>query len=178
MDISNNIREESQINKLTLECLMNPIHYDKYVINGGRNKPLIIPEEQKFYKKRVLALTKEMYKGNYPNNDIKIIFETYLDNIINYFKFIDTKDILQEEYAEDEIKGLDSSKIDDYNEYNEYNINESVMNIPVKTITMDNFITRKKDKPQVILPINKEINLKNPSLKRKGLKKKKAKKKI
>ena len=69
MDIS--LNEMNSVDKITLECLMNPQHYDKYIETHDSNAIKIRVKERKFYKRRIIALTREMLKGNYPNNEIE-----------------------------------------------------------------------------------------------------------
>jgi hypothetical protein len=168
----NSINDRSNTNQITIECLMNTGHYNKYMATKMIDERKENKEDKKFYRKRVLELTREMYKGNFPNNELQISFTQYLDNVIEYFKFIDTKDILQEEYI---------GYVDDTNDYlNEStleNINQIMMNKPNKIVTLDSFVKKKNSKPnEEYIPTRKEINLNDPSLKKKGIKEKKKKK--
>ena len=93
-------------NKATLEYLTNP--YYQNVLNARNKKNTFIKKDDEvnkkdisFYRKRIVALTKDMLKGiepPFPNKDVKIIYEDYVRNLINYFKIIDRKDILQDQY--------------------------------------------------------------------------------
>jgi hypothetical protein len=177
----NSINDRSNTNQITIECLMNTGHYNKYMatkmIDERKEKKENKKEDKKFYRKRVLALTREMYKGNFPNNELQNSFTQYLDNVIEYFKFIDTKDILQEEY----IGYVDEDNINDTNDHlNEStlaNVNQIMMNKPKKMVTLDTFVKKKNRKPkEEYIPTRKEINLNDPSLKKKGIKEKKKKK--
>jgi len=95
---------EDYVNKITLEYLLNPNRLknnNKILINNTIEKDI------KFYRKRINQLTKDMLKGSYPTNNIKMIFENYVLQIISYFKQQDTKDIYQEEYSELSLKEHD-----------------------------------------------------------------------
>ena len=124
-----------------------------------------------FYKKRILALTKEMVKERYPTRDLQTSFNVYVDTLIDYFKFIDQKDIIQEEYTD--ISGAESipNNIHSYEEANDL-IMQKAQIVP----TMDDYVTRTIPfKKNIVLPQQRKINLRDPSLKRKGIKKKKNK---
>ena len=91
MDTSNNSIE----NQLTLTFLSNPLYHSNL-----KKHEKIGPDklEQKFYRKRILSLHKDMLRGAIPNKDVKRIHDNYVSCLINYFKMIDKKHILQEEY--------------------------------------------------------------------------------
>ena len=91
MDISNNI------DLITLECLTNPGFYDKY--NLKKNNPTkISKEDRKFYKKRIINETKKMLRNDFDTPALKQIFNEYVISLVDYFKIVDKRDILQEDY--------------------------------------------------------------------------------
>lgn len=51
-----------------------------------------------FYRKRILQKTKDLLREKESNNDVKKAFKYYSKELINYFKFTDKKDIIQEDY--------------------------------------------------------------------------------
>ena len=64
----------------------------------------------KFYKKRVVALCKNLLKGSIPpNNEVKRIHDEYVKSIILYFKMQDTNDIIQQDYIN--FKTVESNQI-------------------------------------------------------------------
>ena len=167
-DISHNM---NKVDELTLACLINPEHYSRYMVNRKNDYQHIRDKDRRFYKKRILALTKEMVKGRYPTRDLQTSFNVYVDTLIDYFKFIDQKDIIQEEYTD--ISGAESipNNIHSYEE-----ANELIMHKPQTVPTMDDYVTRSIPfKKNIVLPQQRKINLRDPSLKRKGIKKKKNK---
>lgn len=91
MDISNN-------QKLDLLYLTNPSFMNKYNKTPEINS--LDKTELKFYRKRILLLTKEYLRGHKENNTIDNVFDSYAYNLINYFKFNDKKDIIQENYKD------------------------------------------------------------------------------
>ena len=160
--------------KATLNYMINPIyeacHKDtnlKKHINNDVNK-----EEQKFYKKRIVSITRDLFKENEYPEYLQTLHTAYIHHIIQYIKLIDTKDILQEEYHTLETTNPINDR--DLNPDTISMANTGVYNIKPKAVTLDNFVTKtpttktKNIKP----PRKKNINLKNPHLKHKGIKSK------
>ena len=92
---------------LTMDTMMNMEAYTKYLkrkqLTSGI-KDQSDANERKFYRRRILDLTKEMFRGGHRteignDSDIKSAFETYIRACIMHFKFIDLADVLQTEYA-------------------------------------------------------------------------------
>ena len=149
---------------------MNPQHYDKYIITKSPELVAERKQDIKFYKRRILSLTKDMLTGKYPTNDVKLGFQRYLDSVIAHFKFIDKKDILQEEYAD---MGITDEIVTVTKLSPEQNPDELIMKHKDNPATLDGFVISKNVAPvRKILPKKKEVNLRDPSLRRKGLKKK------
>jgi hypothetical protein len=135
----------------------------------------------KFYKKRIIELTKQLLNDETPDflsHDTCIIFEMYVKMCVKNFKTIDTRDILQEEYTSLDLGNLN---VDCKNEINIDSIdstekaNEMMMRqikITKPPSLLDNFIKTKKVVKREILPKKKKINLKDPNLKNKGIEKK------
>ncbi len=84
---------------ITLEFLTNPLYHN--MINSKSsliNASKINKQDIKFYKKRIYALSKDLLKGDSPNESLKKIHDDYVNAAIIYLKMIDTKDIIQEQY--------------------------------------------------------------------------------
>ena len=177
MDISNNI------DLITLECLTNPGFYDKY--NLKKNNPNKISKaDRKFYKKRIINETKKMLRNDFDTPALKEIFNEYVISLVDYFKIVDKRDIIQEDYKNnppqdkeyydnvlDEILDISDNNFNNLN--NLISPNELLFNNAneTKKITLDNFVVKHNPpKENIIYPEQKEINLKEPSLKTKGLK--------
>ena len=78
MDLSKN-------NQIDLLYLTNPnlkIKYNKQV------EKLIDEDDIKFYRKRILVMTKYLLRGEKINNTINSAFDNYVEQLIKYFKFI------------------------------------------------------------------------------------------
>ena len=158
--------ESSFENKATLAYLSNPL-YQMSIEKQNQDVPN--KEEQKFYRKRILSLHKDMLRGIMPNKDIKQIHDNYVFTLINYFKMIDKKDILQEEYDNLEIKSKEKNENFDIKKADTLLMEEQIP-------TLDKFVKCIKYKDEPIPPKQKNINLKTDKLRTKGIKKKKSKK--
>ena len=90
----------------TLEYLTKPSYQSSIFATQHKttNAAMSVSKEDKrFYKKRILSATKEMfYKTSYPKT-LQIIHEEYLANIIEYLKVCDMEDIIQREYDDFEL---------------------------------------------------------------------------
>ncbi len=189
MDISNNNTIDSDSNKtnsVTLKYLTNP----SYLLNKSNNLKLSKIEnkssESKFYRKRILAITKDLFKKekrtNIENNIVDA-FNEYCAILVQHFKMIDTKDILQDEYGNMDLNsGTDADSVhdaisDDLETINK--VNAIMMKKIEKPVTLDNFV-KKHSAPvdETPVPQLKQINLTEPELRNKGVKKSNNKYKI
>ena len=167
------------VNQVTLECLMNKDTYKKYV--ATKKKSVVNKKDQKFYRRRILSLTKELL---YPEetattpltNDPNIVglFQIYTRACIEHFKTLDKNDIIQEDYSTLTTETAEMS-VEDIKTQAE--IDQLFMrSIHVKeATTLDKFVKRSTTAPkeEPILPKQKDINLRDPALKNKGIRKKK-----
>jgi hypothetical protein len=169
---------------------MSNIFIDEMTIDYCRrreqSKPRLSKASKKdihFYKKRVIQLTKDLLSPDenlqelFP--DIKYAFDIYVKNCVEYFKTLDKSDILQEDYknieTEINIVAEDTPDIQDAPDDTTKQINKLIMKkTKDERCTLDKFIKRtiiKIDEP--FIPVQKEINLKDPVLRIKGIRKKK-----
>ena len=162
--------------RATLAYLVNP----HYTIGTNDNIKGFTADElaqfntdRRFYRKRIISLTRDMFKKNNLPENIVELHNSYVKQLIEYFKLGDRKDIIQEEY--DDIK--DDNCFSDTDCDIEI-ANKEIFNIKEPVATMDKYVTIKKvvveDK---VVPKKRDINLKDPKLKTKGLIQKKKKKK-
>lgn len=159
---------ENFINQINLDYLMNTNqlknHLEKSKTQSASRK------DKKFYRKRIMNLTKDLliYKDLEEPllPDVKGAFENYVKICIDYFKTLDECDIIQEDYSElVELDTLLSSNknlsLDDAN---------NLLMRSVKITSLDKLVKRTIFKKEdVIMPIQKEINLNEPYLKNKGI---------
>jgi hypothetical protein len=130
-------------------------------------------KDVKFYRKRILQLTKDLLRGNENSSIIKDSFNAYINTVIKSFKFQDEAEILQEEF-----KDLEERKKQKCNKgFNSTESDKLMMKdlINKKKDNIKNFaiVKTKKNKEKMKTPTQKNINLKTEKLKNKGVKKKK-----
>ena len=175
----------NDINLLSLQYLTNKYVSKKNIHTNGlkKNKTTDI----NFYKKRIMNETKNMLKKQYASDHLKYIFNSYISVLIDYFKAIDTRDIIQETYIDTDNTNTNTNATIpipiDTNIDIETNTdiildpnatinmqNERLFNTgDNKIITLDNFVISKKPKYVINYPIVKDVNLKDVSLKIKGI---------
>ena len=180
--------QDNIVSELTLEYLMNKEQYAKYIGKNAEKTKGANKKDKKFYRKRIVDLTKQLL-NNEPSEEIlqDIIksFDSYAKICVDYFKMVDRRDILQEEHEnfnseknEDDVKNEKDEK--DENVYNT-NIQQESDKLFMRTFhikepnSLEKIVKRKitkiSEKPPFV-PIQKEINLKDPVLKNKGIRKK------
>jgi len=168
------------INQITLDCLLNKEQYTKYFNNTMQRTSESNKRDRKFYKRRILQITKDMLADTGTTNvipsDMLFAFDKFTKTCISYFKMIDKTDILQTDYVLDEQP---ITKTDELDEPPTFSLEETAQllrrTVMVEKITMDQFVKRTQTvsaNPQII-PLKREINLKNPDLRNKGIRKKK-----
>ena len=174
MDISGQpvqTNTSSFTDNVTLNFLINP-SYQTGLAKKIPDNMLANKNEFKFYRKRVLALTKNLFKEDPPSQSIKKAHDEYVNVIIEYFKMTDKSEILQNEYDGNDFKKIDDDLPSSYDMSIE-EANNVIMNKPAVTSNLDSFVNTKQIKidKQMPPPKKKQINLNNRELKIKGLKK-------
>jgi hypothetical protein len=137
-------------------------------LENGVNK-----EDLKFYRKRILQQTKNYLREGRLESSIDRAFDNYADKLIEYYKFIDKKEIIQKEYENMEENSSIDVKDIDLLEENKKMMKE--VEPPVKTIKDFITVVAEKPKKKRVIPKLKEFNLKKDELRIKGLKKEKSK---
>ena len=169
---------ETLINQITLDCLLNKKMYNNQIIH--KKSKQINHEERRFYRKRIYNLFKDMITGKQPNDlllDVKYSYDNYINATINYFKTIDSNDIIQAEHNGDNIMETDEHDIETQKEESHMEEADAILmrSVKIEVPTLDKYVKRTKTKPlkeqpQFIIPKQKEINLNDPQLKNKGIK--------
>ena len=208
--LENNIELSNSIEHTSiLEYLTNPAYYStlnknnkansiKATNDNNKNK-----EDTRFYRKRIIALTKEMLKGAIPSVRIKEAHDDYVNILVNYFKLVDKTDIIQDQYSNRgqeacATEGKDPSNCDQENGHlhcfssdfvtrglgqvqrmGRAPADELMMRKPIVNSTLKNYVVTTTTHPETrIIPIKLTVDLNSPSLKTKGIKPKKIKKVI
>jgi hypothetical protein len=178
--MSNNL-----VNELSLEYLMSKGQYERYLNKqtDKTDKTNTNRKDKKFYRKRILNLSRDLILNQAPDNllvDVKYAFDNYVKTCIHYFKAIDETDIIQEDYDGiceqnkilDKLLGEESVvELQNKNDIDKLLMRSIKMNMG----PLDGFVKVTNTRPPnpQIIPIQKEINLKDPELKNKGIRKKK-----
>ena len=136
-------------------------------LDNGVNK-----EELKFYRKRILQQTKNYLREGRLESSIDRAFDNYVDKLIEYYKFIDKKEMIQKEY--EDMKDDPKKKIKDMNLMEENKKMMKEVEPHVKTIKDFINVVTEKPKKKRIIPKLKEYNLKKEELRIKGLVKEKS----
>jgi hypothetical protein len=170
---------DSFLNQVSLDYLINTKQYKNHLIQNTLNKK-INKKDKRFYRRRILNLTKELLSKEESeiviSPDIKYAFDNLVKTCVHYFKILDRNDIIQEDYNEfdDEIK--EEKEISESEQIlKEENEKLLMRSVKMSNHSLDNFIKIKmtKNPEELIIPQQKEINLKDPILKIKGITKKK-----
>lgn len=143
-----------------IEYLLNPL-----ISYKNNNHKKILKSDIKFYRKRILGLTKDiLYNKETICGDTLIhsSFNDYLFICIQYFKSLDTNDIIQNDMSFNVIKDDDVNVDEDFDDL--------IKKKSFKKITMDNFINKKKPQEIKVLPMKKKVDITDPELKKKGVK--------
>lgn len=131
-----------------LEYLMNPGMYEKWMKkNEKKIKVSDLKSDVKFYKKRIIQLTKDMMKDQHITNSVNKAYNEYMKSCVAYLRFLDTKDILQEEYkgipeqldlSDDDVDGdpnnnlINPSYLHKQNKIEDYIDVKKISNVPKK----------------------------------------------
>jgi hypothetical protein len=168
--------------EVTLEYLMNKDQYAKYKGQSTTKSKQANKKDKKFYRKRIFEITKQLLNNEPCDHifpDIVHGFDSYVKMCIDYFKMLDRRDILQEEHDALTLDKNNESSGGEQTGQNE--IQNEVNKLMMRTFhikepnslekLVKRRITRINEKPPII-PVQKEINLKDPVLKNKGIRKK------
>lgn len=175
---------EEYVNQVTLNCLMNKDQYNKYIKNNTIKLPNSVnKKDKKFYKKRIYNIIKQLLSSQETEieprlfTDVQKSFDNFVNICIHSLKVIDKTDIIQDDYkdiAESITLNLDLNKeldADDIKTKEQADL-LLVRSIKIANPSLDNFVKRKYTKApqQILMPQQKDINLRDPNLKIKGIK--------
>lgn len=163
----------NNIDKITLQYLINPNIIDRHTKKDEKELNLEFKEDKEFYRKRIFKLFKDMLNDRFENEILKDYYEEYISSLISYLKEVDTKDLLQEHYMDLSLNKINNKKLENKTLSENNSIIYNKQKIIEKQIKMDKFvINTQKENKEYLLPKTKDINLKDPKLRRKGIEKK------
>tara|TARA_B100000530_G_C15850919_1_gene445264 strand:+ start:439 stop:933 length:495 start_codon:yes stop_codon:yes gene_type:complete len=147
-----------------------------YQTNSYTNTPDINEEDKKFYRKRVLAMGKEIYSGKHYNEIVNQSFENFISLAISHCQMIDKRDLLQEDYPPITTKANKTIP----GNFNINDTNEFIMrHSPPKEKTLDTFVkVTTQTNEDNFIPKERKVDLKQKKLKTKGINKKKKDKNV
>lgn len=171
---------ENRISELTLECLMNKTQYAKYISQSQEkpNNKIVNKKEKKFYKRRIFDLTKQLLNNEKPEMmfpDVSSAFDSYAKVCIEYFKALDKTDIIQSDYdglVDDSMTESNALSESEQVELNKLLMRSIKITEPNALEKLVKRTTTKICQKAPIIPMQKDINLKDPVLKNKGIRKK------
>lgn len=184
----------SEIDSITLDYFTNKSQYANLLKKKDYYQSKQFNNDKKFYKKRILDLSKRLFRDEIENEQLVSGFHNYIKLCIDYLKVLDTNDLLQEKYADSNEHG-EHGGYDTHIEHNEHNdidiIDTSCISIKnvsyqncdhlfakaeqVKKVNLDSFIINNtiENLPKKILPVKEQVNIKTKIHKTKGIMKKK-----
>jgi hypothetical protein len=104
----------SACDKLTMDMMINTAAYSKYMsrkVNEQKTQSDETKSERRFYKKRIMDLTKQLIKNPTYTNDSAVInaSSAYINACIMHFKFVDLSDTIQSEHQHPDDDDVSSS---------------------------------------------------------------------
>jgi len=178
LESESELESDAFLNQVSLDYLINRKQYKIHLTNTINKK--INKKDKKFYRRRIQSLTKELLSKEEEeiavSPDIKYAFDNFIKTCIHYFKMLDKNDIIQEDYNEFDCEIKENVEISESSQFlKEENEKLLMRSVKMTNHSLDNFIKIKmtKSPEELIIPQQKEINLKDPVLKNKGVIKKK-----
>ena len=159
---------DTSSNKFDLIYLVNPNLINKLQFKNNTQHSELFKDDVKFYRKRIFALTRDYLKGKKRDKDLDKIWENYANSCIEYFKFIDKSEIIQNTYKDIKVKKnttlLDLKAVD---KGNEFIMNKKKPPAPRITDHIKIKSTSNKTNRKIVIPRERKINLKNERFKNK-----------
>lgn len=98
----------NELNELTLSVMSNRIRYDKYKKTVGNASDVLIEQlckEKIYYKERILAMTHDLFHERCENDDINRAHDEYLKSCIEYLKWCDITEMVEQDKRTDVREG-------------------------------------------------------------------------
>jgi hypothetical protein len=104
-DNSNRVdRDWNELNELTLSVMANRNRYDKYKKTVANASDALIEQfckEKMYYKERIMAMTRDLFDERCENDDINRAHEEYLKSCIQYLKWSDISEMVEQDQRTD-----------------------------------------------------------------------------
>ena len=181
----------NSIDDATLEYMVNVAQYEKYLRKNNLDYDTGFKKDLKFYRKRIISITKDLFKNEIKDVALNGAFNMYMKACISHLKFEDQSETIQKCYVcmgivagsggggaaeqEQDKPCICNSNAFELNKANELCFKPK----EVKKLTLDTYVIKKSSsqkKEPVVFPQQFKFNPKDPSFKYKGIKKKKKEK--
>jgi hypothetical protein len=182
MDISLN-----SVDDATLEYMVNVAQYEKYLRKNNIDYDTGFKRDLKFYRKRIISITKDLFKNEIKDVTLNGAFNMYMKACISHLKFEDQSETIQKCYV---CMGIVAGEPTTQQHcvcntaLNDFELNKAnelcFKPKEVKKLTLDTYVIKKSSsqkKEPVVFPQQFKFNPKDPSFKHKGLKKQNKKEK-
>lgn len=172
----------NMIDGVTLAYMVNTTQYEKYLKKNHINGDSGFNRDIRFYRKRIISLTKDLFKNQLENDKNQNVlvgaFNMYIRACISFLKFSDQSEMIQKCYVcqsqiiDENNKCVCKNK----NENNMFELNKAnelcFKPKEVKKITLDNYVIRKnvKKSEPIFYPKQFTFNPRDPEFKYKGIK--------
>ena len=188
MDISLN-----SVDDATLEYMVNVTQYEKYLRKNNIDYNTGFKRDLKFYRKRIILITKDLFKNELKDVTLNGAFNMYMKACISHLKFEDLSETIQKCYVcmgivageqttaqQQQQQCICNARLDALNAFELNKTNEICFKPKeVKKLTLDTYVIKKSSsqkKEPIFFPQQFKFNPKDPTFKYKGLKKQKKKK--
>lgn len=182
MDVSLN-----SVDDATLEYMVNVAQYEKYLRKNNIDYDTGFKRDLKFYRKRIISITKDLFKNEIKDVTLNGAFNMYMKACISHLKFEDQSETIQKCYV---CMGIVAGEPTTQQHcvcntaLNDFELNKAnelcFKPKEVKKLTLDTYVIKKSSsqkKEPVVFPQQFKFNPKDPSFKHKGLKKQNKKEK-
>ena len=181
----------NSVDDATLEYMVNVAQYEKYLRKNNIDYDTGFKRDLKFYRKRIISITKDLFKDELKNVTLNGAFNMYMKACISHLKFEDQSETIQKCYVcmgivageptAQQQHCICKNNLDVLNAFELNKANELCFKPKeVKKLTLDTYVIKKSSsqkKEPVVFPQQFKFNPKDPSFKYKGLKKQKKKEK-
>ena len=182
MDVSLN-----SVDDATLEYMVNVAQYEKYLRKNNIDYDTGFKRDLKFYRKRIISITKDLFKNEIKDVTLNGAFNMYMKACISHLKFEDQSETIQKCYV---CMGIVAGEPTTQQHcvcntaLNDFELNKAnelcFKPKEVKKLTLDTYVIKKSSsqkKEPIVFPQQFKFNPKDPSFKHKGLKKQNKKEK-
>ena len=99
------------LDNITLEYFTNRNQYETIFKKTDPTIQKKFSSDKRFYKKRVIDLTKRLFKNEIQDIQLVNVFNGYIKSCINYLEFLDKSDVIQDKYDKTVYNDIDNYDI-------------------------------------------------------------------